>query len=245
MKVIIFNFAIISIISTFNINSQTVEPSTGVDQNNLQIELESIYSIQKEAHQKIKSWSTPSILFRYGFINNVELQLNIPVIKEQLYENKHLIHSLHKFDDIQVGFSVNLLKQHKFMPEAALMVRAIITTNNKLNSLGKIISLNLSNNLSKSLSLNYNIGYILETTKHSSSYFIANISYELNDKVHLFVEDFIDFSETVLLSNNLTTGIGYNINENFCLDISISNGINHDMFYVGGILSWNINLTKS
>ena len=43
---------IFQIIVSSNITAQTVEPSAGVDKNMLQIELESLYSIQKEDSKK-------------------------------------------------------------------------------------------------------------------------------------------------------------------------------------------------
>ncbi|MDO9274697.1 MAG: hypothetical protein Q7T92_04000, partial [Lutibacter sp.] len=93
-----------------NIQSQTVEPTTAINKNTLQIEIESTYSIQKETSEKITTWSIPNSLFRYGLLNGFELQMNIPIIKEQLWENDHLLQSLNKLDDLQVGFSADLWK---------------------------------------------------------------------------------------------------------------------------------------
>lgn len=241
MKKTIFNSLIVATSFSFHVFSQTVEPSASITKSYLQLEFESIYTIQKEGSKKIKSWSMPASLFRYGLINGIELQLNIPIIKEQLYEYNHLIHSLHKFDDIQVGVSVNLWKQFKILPEAAFMLRAVLPKNNnyKLNNFGKILSLNLSNYIANGFSFNYNIGYVLETNKNSTAYFIANISFKLNSKIHLFIENFGDFTKKEFISNNINTGIGYNINEAVCLDISVSKGINHHIFYTGGVLSWS------
>lgn len=237
-------FAIILI--NFQSFSQTVEPSSAIDKSILQIELESLYTIQKEDSKKMKSWSIPSALFRYGFLEGYELQLNTPIIKEKLWENDHLIHSLNKFDDIQVGFSVNLWKQQKFIPEASLMVRAILPTDSKfeLNKIGKICSLNLSNSISQKFSFNYNIGYVLETDDSKSGFYIANIGFEANSKLHFFIENFGDFTNKKLMSHNINTGVGYNFNEKLILDVSVANGLNHNMFYVGGILTYVLNTKK-
>lgn len=240
-----FIFSLILLVTTFSLTvvSQTVEPSASIDKNTLQIELESIYAIQKEGNDKLKSWSIPSLLLRYGMSNAIELQLNVPIIKENLYEDDHLVHSLHKFDDMQLGFSLNLWKEQKLLPEAALMVRAIIPIhkNLKFDALGKVLSLNLSNTLSNSFSLNYNIGYVEETNNKTSGFYIANLNYQLNSKINVFMETFGDFSSHYKATHNINIGGDYSIHENVCLGFSIANGIKHELFYIGGILTWTIN----
>ncbi len=242
-----FKLSFLIILTNFSCFSQTVEPSSTIGKNMLQIEIESLYSIQKEASIKTKSWSIPSALFRYGLLNGLELQLNTPIIKEELWEKKHLIHSLNKFDDIQIGFSMNLWKQKNTLPEASVMVRAILPTDSsfELNKFGKVISLNLSNVISEKVSLNYNIGCAVETDKSKSGFFITNLSYELNSKIHFFTEYFGDFTNDKLLSTNINIGGGYNFNNQLTFDLTIANGIDHQMYYIGGIVTYAFNTKKS
>ena len=240
-RLIIVLLIILSV--NYNSISQTVEPSASISKNSLQIEIESLYAIQKEDNTKMTSWSIPSALFRFGLFEGIEIQVNTPIIKEELWEEDHLIHSLNKFDDIQVGFSVNLWKQQKLIPEASLMVRAILPTDSKFkwNKIGKIISANLSNAISEKISFNYNIGCALETNHIESGFYIANLSYEVNSKLHLFVENFGDFNHKKLISHNINIGGGYNFTDDFAFDLSVANGINHNMFYVGAIVTYIIN----
>lgn len=238
-----FIFTLLLFIS-ITVTSQTVEPSSAVNKFNLQIELESLYTKQKEGSETMKSWSIPSVLFRYGIFNGVELQLNTPIIKEKLYENDHLIHSLNKFDDMQLGFSIDLWKQQNLIPEASLMVRAIlpISLNLKKEHIGKVVSLNLSNSLNEKLSFNYNIGFVNETNNTSTCFYIANFNYDLSPKFHVFIEEFADFSSSQIAFHNINTGFGYVFNDRFSLDLSIASGINHNMFYIGGVFAYNFNL---
>lgn len=227
-------------------NAQIVEPSSAVNKHLLQIETEAQYAIQKEGAEKQVAWSIPSLLFRYGLFNGLELQLNAPLIKEELYENDHLIHSLNKFDHIQVGLSVNLWQQQKFLPEAAIMARFIVPFTQELqyNAIGKIVALNLSNQLNNKFTLNYNIGYVSETESEDSGYYIVNLSYTLNSKFYFFVENFADFSQHSKAFQNLNVGGGYSINEKMNLDFSVANGLNHSLFYTGLIFTWQINTKK-
>lgn len=224
-------------------NSQTVEPSSTINYKTLQIEIESLYANQKEHNIKQTSWSIPSALFRFGAFKGVEIQLNTPIIKEQLWENDHLIHSLHKFDDVQFGLAINLWPENNILPETSLMIRAILPTNSKFNleKMGKICALNFSNTISNTLNLQYNLGYALETDNTKSGFYIINLGYEASENWHFFVENFGDFDQKKLISTNLNFGGGYNFNEKMAFDISIANGLNHSMFYIGGILTFIIN----
>ncbi|NQW36445.1 MAG: transporter [Flavobacteriales bacterium] len=239
----ILPLVLLSTILYSSLTAQTIEPSASVNKNFLQIELESIYSIQKEDSKKMESWSIPSALLRYGLMNGFELQLNAPIIKEKLWENDHLIHSLNKFDDIQIGFSMNLWRENKLLPEASIMIRAILPTDKKfkLNKIGEIISLNFSNKILNKIYINYNLGYAQETDNSKAGFYIVNVSYELNSKLHFFIENFGDFNKESLISHNLNIGGGYNFKHNFMIDLSITKGVNHNLFYTGGIITWVIN----
>ena len=230
-----------------NILSQTVEPSSTINKDILQIEIESAYSIQKVSTEKTTSWSIPNSLFRYGLLNGLELQMNIPVIKEQFWENNHLTQSLNKLDDLQVGFSVNLWKEKKLLPEASIMVRAILPTYNKfvLDNTGKIISINFANKISEKLMFNYNIGHVEKTDNSSSCFYIANISYLMTSKLHFYIENFGDLHNKKIMSHNLNIGGGYNFTDKLILDISVTNGINQNFFYAGGRITWIINTHKN
>lgn len=227
--------------------AQTAEASSTINKNVFQIEIESVYSIQKENSEKMKSWSIPSALFRFGIADGVEFQLNTPIIKEELWENDHLIHSLNKFDDIQIGVSLNLWKQQKTLPEASFMARAILPTdsNFKIDKIGSLISLNLSNKLSEKFLFTYNIGYAVETDNSKSAFYITNLSFEASSKYHFYMETFGDFANKDFNSVNIGTGVGYNFNEKLTLDLSMANGINHSLFYVGGIITYAVNTKKN
>jgi len=230
------------------IQAQIVEPSAGVNKHILQIEVEGQYSIQKEDNTTLKAWSIPSVLLRYGLFKGFELQLNAPLIKEELFEDDHLVHSLNKFDHIQFGFSIDLWKQNKIIPQAALMARVIVpfkaNTNSYFNEIGSILSLNLSNAISNKLSLNYNIGHVYLTNGVHAGYYIINLDYTLNSKFHFFLENFADFDNSIF-SQNLNAGLGYIFNNSMALDYSIATGLNHNLFYTGLIFTWAINTKKN
>jgi hypothetical protein len=221
------------------LKAQTVEPSASVSKNMLQIELESIYSIGKDNFNKTKSLSTPNFLFRYGFLKNLELQLSVPIIKETYYDHNEKVYSTHKFDDTQLGFSINLWNKNKWLPQAAIMTRTFLHHQSNLNFryVGQTFSLNLSNALSKNLNLNYNFGYAFEKNAEFSYFLITNLTYNLSSKWSAFFEYSGNKTDTNFLQNGLT-GVTNQINNYLSFDFSISNGLNYSQFYIGGRLTW-------
>lgn len=223
----------------FSLKAQTVEPSTSVSKNMLQIELESIYSIEKDNFNKTKSLSTPNFLFRYGFLKNLELQLSVPIIKETYYDHNEKVYSTHKFDDMQLGFSINLWNENKWLPQAALMTRAFLHHQSNLNFsyVRQTFSLNLSNTLSKNLYLNYNFGYAFEKNAEFSYFLITNLTYNLSSKWSAFLEFSGNKTDTNFLQNGLT-GVTKQISNYLSFDFNISKGLNYSQFYIGGRLTW-------
>jgi len=224
---------------------QTVEPAKGLEKNLFQIELETTYSEQSENNETIRSFSIPSTLFRFGLTGKMELQLNTPIIKEELYENDHLIHSLNKFDNIQFGFSYNLFNEKNILPQTALMIRAIVPTENTCwSDMGYVLALNFSNTLSSKISLNYNLGIAKECRTNPTGYYIFNLSYDVNSDFHCFIENFGDYTLSELISQNLNVGFGFNLKDNITLDFSYQNGLNHDLNSVGFIFAYNFSFKR-
>lgn len=223
---------------------QTVEPSRNVQRNNLQLEFEINYSVENEFANKTTSWNIPNILIRYAISDNVELQLHSPFTKVRCFENSQLISNIFEFKEIELGVSVNLWKQNKLVPETAIMARMVSPTKEiKSSAIGNIISINFSNVISNKMSLNYNIGTTTDIDKNAYCFYIMNISYEHNPKVHFFIENTGIFNEN-LESNCMGAGFGFNLNSSFAIDFSIANSLNNKMYYAGAILAWVINTNK-
>ena len=222
------------------LNAQTIEPSKGVDKNTLQTEIESIYSIEKDNDITIKSWSTPSLLFRYGFLKNVELQFNLPIKQERHFEKNELVYSSNALDDLQLGISFNLWEQKKLLPETALMYRSLIhyESDFKLLHAGQVISLNLSNTLNPKLTLTNNIGYAKEKESSYSILFMSNLSYSSSEKLSLFIESSYNNTPQQNKFHNGLIGFGYAFTNKITFEGVFSKGLNYNQFYMGGRLTF-------
>jgi len=231
-------FYIMSIVCSYLCFSQTVESSSGIDKGILQIELESLYVKEKAGDETINSWSIPSTLLRYGINDKIEFQMGLPLINEKIYIQNELVSSQRIFDNAQMGFSINLWNENIFLPEAGFKYTTFLPlTNFELEGFGHSIMLNLSNTITNKLSFNYNIGYFFDSFSHLAFY-IANITYEINSKIHCFSEIFGEFGNVQSIRNCMNLGIGACLTKSLNLDLSFANGLNHDMKYFGGTLSY-------
>lgn len=222
--------------------SQTAEPARGVEKKTLQIELESIYSVQKENSSTIKSWSIPNLLLRYGLLKNLEMQFNVPLIREKLIEHDALIYTINKFHDIQIGFSLNLWAQNKWIPETAFLYRSVLHSKPNLQFLNvdNVYSINFSNNLNEKLTLSNNIGYATEKTSGYTRFIVSNLDYSYSSKTNFLIEYSCNDTKESGVFQNITIGVGYALNKNITLEYSVAKGINHNLFYTGGRLTYVI-----
>ena len=236
-----FQINVIIILLFYNLIAiaQTVEPAETIEKTNLEIEFEAVYSSEKENTNKNTSWDIPNISIGYGLTDNLELQLQTHFTKERCFENNELTSNVFKFEEVEIGFLVNLWKQKGIIPEAAIMARIISPTKTfNFTKLGYITSLNFSNLLSEKISLNYNIGNITNIDKNTTSFYVVNATYEPNSILHFYIETLSDFSYKKGESNCIGTGFGINLNKHFSIDLSARKNLKHRIYMAGVVLTW-------
>jgi len=241
-NVVLYIFTLALISSRFV--GQTVESSSCVQINNIQLELEALYSVENESLNKETSWSIPNILIRYGLSKNIEVQLHTPFTQVRCFENNQLISNVFTFEEMEFGVSVNLWKQKKLIPEAAVMGRIVSPVGNfNSKGFGNILSLNFSNALSNKTSINYNVGTTTDVDKNTFGFYIVNVSYQANTNLRFFIENTGMFNQSVK-SNCLGSGFGFNIINNVSIDFSVAKSLKGKMFYTGAILTWAFKTKK-
>ena len=222
--------------------AQTVEPAKNVEQHILQFEIETSYSIENNSHTKIESFSIPSVLVRYGLNNSIELQVSVPIIKENHFADDKLIHTNHLINDMQLGLQYSLRDEANGLPQTSFMVRTVIPPSNiSFSKLSYITALNFANNITHNLSLNYNLGLLFGNQEPTTSYYILNATYSTK-KLHYFIENTSNFIVNHKPLHNLSFGFGIDFNSNFTVDFSSTSGINHDLFALGAIFIYNFKI---
>ena len=228
-----------------NLLGQTVEPSAAVGKDILQLEFETLYSVEKSATLKNTTWNIPNVLVRYGLSDNVELQLHTPFTKDRCFENNGLTSTIFSFKEVELGVSLNLWGQRNIRPEAAILVRAISATESfGFKEIGNMVSLNFSNTIGQKFTLGYNIGTTTDLDKHTSGFYVLNLDYAPNPKIHFFVENTVNFNWDSMRSNCIGLGAGFKMGGNLFVDFSAAKSLLHDMFYTGAIVTWAINAKK-
>lgn len=224
---------------------QTVEPSTAVGKGTLQLEFETLYSVEKSTALKNTTWNIPNILIRYGLSDKIELQLHTPFTKDRCFENNGLTSTIFSFKEVELGVSYNLWGQKNIRPEVAIMVRAIAATESfGFKEIGNMVSLNFSNAIGQKFTLGYNLGTTTDLDKHTTGFYVLNLDYAPNAQTHFFVENTVNFNLDSMQSNCIGLGVGFKLGENLSVDFSAAHSLLHDMFYTGAIVTCAINTKK-
>ena len=228
-----------------NLTGQTIEPSSAVRKNLVQLEFETLYSVEQSRVQRNTTWNIPNVLIRYGLSDNLEMQLHTPFTKERCFENKELTSTIFSFNEVELGFSVNLWKQKNLIPEMAVMVRAISSTASfGFDQIGSMVSLNFSNSISEKFTIGYNIGATTNIDKYTTGFYVLNLDYAPTPQIHFFLENAVNLNFDTMQSNCLGVGFGIALDNNMAVDFSAAKSLLHDMFYTGAILTWAINTKK-
>lgn len=237
-----FIFSYFCLLFVTNLSAQTAEPSAAIDKNLLQIEMSVQYTVQKSENEKEVTWSLPSSLFRFGAFNNMELQLSVPFVKEFLYVDNNLLTAVNCFDDIQMGSALTLFKQKELIPETEFMLRICGPLENRLkfDKIGYTMAFNFSNAITDEYAILFNIGYTHVADGSNVGYHVLNLSYNLSDKVHFFVENFSEFNSNFSSIQSLNLGGGVFFMKNVSLDFSFAKGLNYNLFCANTLLTWSV-----
>jgi len=242
MKRLVVNLAVLAIAFCLKSNAQTIIYSNKVEKDILQIELYSDQTVNRSASNKTVNWSLPSALFRYGLSERIELQLVTPFILEQIHTD-NAIHTKHFMNKMQVGAIVNIFKRNKWIPETSFTYRSIVPFESEetVEKISHLVSLNLSNKLSEKLLLNYNFRYKINPQTENSEQFAANLGYDVSKKFQVFAETSFDIISSTVQSNLLVGGLAYTLMKDLFLNLYYGNCLKQQTTLIGGIVTWRFN----
>lgn len=211
------------------------ESSSTIAKSNLQIEAGVQYSEVPGSNELL----IPTVLFRYGLIDILELRLvtEFTSIKDELTKK-----STSGLTDIQLGVKVQLLKKDN-APEIAFLSHVVIPTAKNVLSVkktGVINKFSIAHDLFKGISIGYNIGYDYFGEGSGNFTYSVALGASLSDKVGVYIEpfgEFIDFNKNI---SNLDFGFTYLFNKNLQADISYGTGLNNSMNYYSTGISYRI-----
>lgn len=160
-----------------------------------------------------------------------------------MFEENEKINDISHIENIQIGAAINLWKQKNILLELASMARICLPFKKEegFNTMGKNSALHFSNVFLEKWALNCNIGYAYAVDGGKTGGHVLNISYNLNDRIHFFVENFSEFCTTSPSTQNLNMGGDFALCKNMCFDFSVAKGLNYNLFYTSALLTWVIN----
>lgn len=205
----------------------------------LQIEGGILY--YENPNQETTGWQVPSVLFRYGLSNTVEIRL-----VTQFETHRHKLSADEKsitnsgLGDVQVGVKLQLLNNENSATQIAFLTHAVLPTgktNISSESFGLINKLAISHDLKSSIGLGYNIGYDYIGEKHYLTYAMA-LGFDLGEKLAGFIEPYGTYGEYGDFESNFDLGLTYLLRSNLQLDLSYGTGLNHKMNFISTGISW-------
>lgn len=209
------------------------ESSSTIAKKSLQIEAGVQYSEIPNNNELL----SPTVLFRYGLVDFLELRL---VTEFASIKNEITKKSTNGLTDIQFGAKVQILKKEN-TPEIAFLSHIIIPTANdalSLEKVGVINKLSISHDLFKNVSIGYNIGYDYFGEESGNFTYSVALGTSITDKIGIYIEPFgelINFNKHV---SNFDFGFTYLFNKNLQADISYGTGLNHTMNYYSAGFSY-------
>jgi len=216
------------------------ESAVTVPKYSLQIETGIAYERLNENNISVGNYSIAGTLVRYGFADNFEVRLGGGYLISKGKEAKD------NFDDLLVGFKINLLHEDLAPIEFGLLVHAIVPVFPLLSFqlIEPEIIFAVSRSLSDRFSISANFGGTY-SRQWSDNFYIysGSLGMSLTDKLNAFVEMYGDFSTPFPPIHKLGSGITYFLHNEFQLDFSVGKQITADnpAWFISSGISLRIN----
>ena len=218
------------------------ESSSTLLKGSLQIESGILLGSAKDAFFSERVLQIPSVLWRYGITNGIEIRL---LTEFASVKNKMSNMTINGISDLQIGAKIQLFKKEEFNTEIAFLSHAIVPSAKdelSLNKFGVINKLAVSHELNNAIGLGYNIGYDYFGSGNGNFTYSLALGFAISNKIGFYVEPYGEVIELENYLANFNTGFTYLLKENSQLDVSFGTGINHSMKYVS--LGYSLNISK-
>jgi hypothetical protein len=218
------------------------ESSSTIFKGSLQLESGMLFGYTKEDGFSKNTLVAPTVLWRYGITNGIELRL---LTEFTSVKDKMTNLTVSGITDLQIGTKIQILKKDDINTEMAFLSHAIIPTAKddlSLNELGTINKLSISHRLSDRVGLGYNVGYDYYGFGSGNFTYSLAVGFGISEKIGLYVEPYGEFVDIKSHEASFDAGFTYLINENSQLDFSCGTGINHTMKYIS--VGYSLNIAK-
>jgi hypothetical protein len=211
-----------------------------------QIEVGVLYDENNQDGTKIKNLFYPSMLLRYGLLNNLELRMEIDNVKSTT-DSAGTSSSANNISFATIGAKLNIVKGDGLSPSAGFIINFTIPSLTSVSAntdyVGTSINLALQNNFTDEFSAGYNIGAVWAgNTPEPSFFYTLSLGYELSKRFNGFVEVFGFLPEKSKANHVLDFGLSFLALNNLSFDASAGVGLtdNSPNFFVNGGFSFRL-----
>ncbi|PKL79472.1 MAG: hypothetical protein CVV25_07920 [Ignavibacteriae bacterium HGW-Ignavibacteriae-4] len=229
---------------------QSISPLT-VGKNVLQVQTGFNY-FDKQYYDvlNLNSYSNATKI-RFGFTENFELnstvgyRINISDFDEPNRPN--LVGS--GIDKLKLGARLNILNRVGLTPKVAINAELLFTLDNEVIYFPKNgieIMASIKQPITDKLALTTNVGFLCNTVYPNNYYpYTLNSSYSFSDEIFAFVEIYGHWYS--YLSINYNGGIGFNLNNDFLIDISsgLEPSEDHNGWFIDAGVSFRFSVAES
>jgi Putative MetA-pathway of phenol degradation len=172
-----------------------------------------------------KTNTLPTVLWKYGLNENLELRLITEFLSEKINDEKN-----DGLAPIYLGFKVKLAEENGIIPKASFIAHigfpSAASTKYKTNFYAPEFRFVMQHTLLEKMTLSYNLGAEWDGFSAEPTFLYTLTSgYSITNKWGSYIELFGFAPQKNKANHNFDAGITYLINNNFMLDLSSGIGI--------------------
>lgn len=224
---------------------QTESPSV-VPLKSFQFEAGVVFEKTARDGSTTKNFSYPSVLMRYGVLNNLELRMEVENTNETTEENG-LSKSKKGISPVSLGFKMNACEENGLRPAIGFIVNLslpnLASKEFKNNFVGTSVNLALENSITDKFSAGYNLGASWDgNTPEPTFFYTLSLSYEFSKRVSGFAEVYGFMPEKTRADHRFDFGLSVFALNNLAFDASAGLRItdNAPDYFVNGGFSFRL-----
>lgn len=189
------------------------------------------------------NYSLPSVLWKYGLNNIVELRL---ITEYSL--SKDGLQNPYKLEPISIGFKTHLMEEKGIIPEISFIGHLSYIKNLTTERKNAVPSFRftLQNTLSENTSLGYNLGIEWDETHQETYIYTLTVGSTITQKMSYYLEAYGFFNTLKTADQRIDGGFLYVINKDFVIDFSGGIGLSKisPKYFMALGISYRMNLGK-
>jgi hypothetical protein len=224
---------------------QTESPNV-IPVNSFQVEAGIVSEKDVDEGLTSKNLSYPTVLLRYGLLNNFELRMAVQNVKSTL-EFDGASSSISGLAPLSLGFKMNVCDEKGLRPSAGFEINFTLpnlaSKEFKNDFVGTSILLALENSITDKFSAGYNLGASWDGNSPEPTFgYSLSLSYQLTKRLSGFAEVYGFMPEKTKADHRLDFGLSFLALNNLMFDTSAGVGITDDApdFFVSGGLSFRL-----